>query len=128
MISPRGMLFSVFTLPWTDGFLEYFEKINGYSILDRFPELFFDIGNYIKTRYDYWKTITLFFVESFSKNIFKCCEKYGLKFTGHYLAEDTLVSQLVVGATMPHYEYMHIPYRSFGVSDMEISSNSKTSC
>ncbi len=109
MVPPRGMLFPIFALPWTDRFPEYFEKMNGYSILDRLPELFFDIGSYIKTRYDYWRTITLLFVESFSKNIFEWCERHGLKFTGHYLAEDSLVSQLVVGATMPHYEYMHIP-------------------
>ncbi|MEM4465593.1 MAG: glycosyl hydrolase [Ignisphaera sp.] len=109
MVPPRGMRFPVFALPWSDKLPEYFEKINGYSIVDRLPELFFDIGSYTKTRYDYWRTVTLLFVESFSRQIFEWCEKHGLKFTGHYLAEDTLVSQLVVGATMPHYEYMHIP-------------------
>ncbi|MCS7110857.1 MAG: glycosyl hydrolase [Ignisphaera sp.] len=108
-VPPRGGRFPVFALPWTDGFPEYFEEINGYSILDRLPELFFDIGSYTKTRYDYWRTVTLLFVESFSKQVFEWCERRGLKFTGHYLAEDTLVSQLVVGAAMPHYEYMHVP-------------------
>ena len=109
-IPPRGARFPQYALLWTDRLPEKFKELNGYDIIDKLPELFFDIGNYTKTRYDYWKTITIMFVEAFSKQIYEWCDKYGLKFTGHYLAEDTLLSQLPCsGATMPHYEYMHIP-------------------
>ncbi len=108
-IPPRGSRFPVYALPWTDKLSQYFKKINGYDIIEKLPELFFDIGSYTKTRYDYWKTVTLMFIEAFSKKLYEWCDKHGLKFTGHYLAEDDLISQLVVGAVMPHYEYMHIP-------------------
>jgi len=105
----RGAPFPIFSLPWTDPFPAIFEKSNGYDLTDKLPELFFDVGSYSKTRYDYWRTLTSTFVENFSKRIYDWCQRNGLKFTGHYLAEDDLISQLVVGATMPHYEFEHIP-------------------
>ncbi|RLG75478.1 MAG: hypothetical protein DRO12_05435 [Thermoprotei archaeon] len=106
---PRGGRYPVYAVPWTDDFREYFKKLNGYDIVDKLPELFFDIGSYVKTRYDFWRTATLLFVESYTKQIYEWCDKHNLKLTGHFLAEDTLLSQIVVGAVMPHYEYMHIP-------------------
>lgn len=98
------------SLPWTDVFPEYFKEKRGYD--------FFDIAVYIpfkgeyslKARYDYWRTITELFVESYSKQIGEWCEKHNLYFTGHYLLEnDFPKSILVSGAIMPHYEYQHIP-------------------
>jgi hypothetical protein len=105
----RGAPFPQYALPWTDRLPEVFLKANGYDIVDRLPELFFDIGSYTRTRLDYWRTITMMFVENFSRRIHDWCSSNGLRFTGHYLMEDTLLSQLVVGAVMPHYEYMHVP-------------------
>ncbi len=109
MTPPRGGRFHVYAVPWTDNFPEHFRKTNGYDILDKLPELFFDIGDYAKTRYDFWKTITQLFLEAFTKQLYEWCDKHGLKFTGHLLSEDTLLAQIAVGAAMPHYEYMHIP-------------------
>ncbi len=110
VIPPRGPRFPTIALPWTDNLPTIFRERYGYDILCRLPELFLDIGNYTETRYHFWKLITSLFVESFSKQIYEWCEKHGLKFTGHYLAEDTLLSQIVsIGAAMPHYEYQHVP-------------------
>ena len=109
-IPPRGPRFLPFFIPWTDKLIKKFKEIHGYNIVDKLPELFFDVGNYMKTRYDFWKTITILFLKAFSKQIYEWCDKHGLKFTGHYLAEDKLLSQLLCGgAVMPHYEYQHIP-------------------
>jgi hypothetical protein len=110
VIPPRGPRFPIFAVPWTDKITERFKDMHGYNIVDRLPELFFDIGNYMKTRHDFWKTITVLFLEAFSKQIYEWCDRHGLKFTGHYLSEDNLLSQLVCGgAVMPHYEYQHVP-------------------
>ncbi|MEM1581019.1 MAG: glycosyl hydrolase [Candidatus Bathyarchaeia archaeon] len=110
VIPPRGPRFPILAIPWTDRLIERFESMYGYNIVDRLPELFFDIGNYLKTRYDFWRTITILFLEAFSKQIHDWCERHRLKFTGHYLAEDNLLSQLICGgAVMPHYEYQHVP-------------------
>jgi len=107
---PRGPRFPVAALPWTPRLRERFRELNGYDIVERLPELFFNVGNYTKTRFDYWRTVTTLFLESFSKQIYEWCDAHGLWFTGHYLSEDTLLSQLKCGgAVMPHYEYQHVP-------------------
>ena len=97
-------------VPWTDGFLDCFQERNGYDLLPHLPALFFDVGEYRGVRYDYWRTITERFVESFSRQVYDWCDDHGLVFTGHYNAEDTLLRQIEsVGATMAHYPYMHVP-------------------
>jgi hypothetical protein len=110
IIPPRGPRIAPFAVPWTDRLVDRFKELNGYSIMERLPEIFFDVGNYMKTRYDFWRTVTVLFLEAFSKQIYDWCDRHGLKFTGHYLAEDSLISQLLcAGAVMPHYEYQHVP-------------------
>ncbi|MEM0172320.1 MAG: glycosyl hydrolase [Thermoproteota archaeon] len=110
MAPPRGPRIPPFSLPWTNNLPAKFKEVNGYDIVENLPKLFFEIGNYQKVRHDFWKVVTLLFLESFSKQIYDWCSKNNLKFTGHYLAEDTLLSQMLcVGAVMPHYEYQHVP-------------------
>jgi len=109
-IPPRGHQHPIYSVPWTDKLPEIFKERRGYDLLARLPELFFNVGNYRKTRLDFWRTLTELFAESFTKQLYEWCDKHGLKFTGHLLAEDTLLSQLLTaGAMMPNYEYMHIP-------------------
>jgi hypothetical protein len=96
--------------PWTDEFRDYFREKNGYDIVDHLPHLYFPSEEGVKARHDYWRTATRRFVEAFSIPLGERCEKLGLKLTGHYLSEDTLAGQVrVIGAAMPHYEYMHVP-------------------
>jgi hypothetical protein len=103
-------LATVGDVPWTRDFETYFKEVNGYSILDKLPLLYFRGEGHEKVRHDYWRTVTKRFIESFTIPFSERCERYGLKFTGHYLAEDTLYSQVrAIGAAMPHYEYMHVP-------------------
>jgi len=97
-------------VPWTDNFPAYFEKLNGYDIIPRLPDLFFDLPNSPKTRYDFWRTATKLFVETFSKALYDWCEKHRVALTGHYLREDNLLSQMLhAGAVMPHYEFQQCP-------------------
>lgn len=109
-LPPRGPRFPALAFPWTSKLPERFRELNGYDVREHLPALVFDVGDYLKVRYDFWRTVTLMFVEAFSKQVYEWCERYGLKLTGHYLAEDTLLSQLrCIGASMPHYEYEHVP-------------------
>jgi hypothetical protein len=97
-------------LPWTNGMAECFQKINGYSLLDKLPLLFYDGEGCQKVRYDFCRTLTLRYVEAWTKRYVERCAKHGLMMTGHFLAEDTLESQIKhAGAAMPHYEYMQLP-------------------
>ena len=97
-------------LPWTDGFPAYFAQQNGYDLLDHLPALVYDTPESPAIRYDYWRTVIRRFLESWGKPIYDWCEAHNLAFTGHYMAEDTLLSQISwIGAAMPCYEYMQIP-------------------
>lgn len=96
-------------VPWTRELPDYFRKLNGYDLLDKLPLLYFKGEGYHKIRYDFWRTVTLRFVESYTKPYAERCEKYGLKLTGHMLCEDNLDIQIRrTGAAMPHYEYMQL--------------------
>ena len=97
-------------VPWSKELPEYFKRLNGYDLLDKLPLLYFKGKGYHKIRHDFWRTVTLRFVESFTKPYAERCEKYGIKLTGHMLCEDNLDIQIRrTGAAMPHYEYMQIP-------------------
>jgi len=101
---------SMRALPWSDGLPAYFEKLKGYSLIEHIEELFLNINDYRKTRFDFYDTATKLFVESFTKQYGDWCEKNNLKFTGHFMGEDSLQLQTEwIGAAMPHYEYMQYP-------------------
>ena len=97
-------------VPWTADFPDYFEAENGYNLLHHLPAIFEETVNSPKIRYDFWRTVTQRFVETFSKKVYRWCEAHKLQLVGHYMAEDTLRNQIRwIGAAMPHYEYMHLP-------------------
>ncbi len=97
-------------LPWTNSFPEYFEDNNGYDIRAHLPLLFYRGDGFGKIRYDFFRTMTDRFIESFTERIYNWCDENNLQFTGHMLHEDNLVVQTAhVGAAMPHYEFMHMP-------------------
>lgn len=98
------------TVPWSEYLPDYFESIKGYSIMECLEQLFFDIGDYQKTRFDFYDTATKLFIESFTKQYYNWCDDNNLKFTGHFMAEDSHSRQTNwIGAAMPHYEFMHWP-------------------
>jgi len=97
-------------VPWSKDLLKYFRELNGYDLLDKLPLLYFKAEGYHKVRHDFWRTLTLRFIEAYTKPYAERCEKYGLKMTGHMLCEDNLDIQIRrIGAAMPHYEYMQLP-------------------
>jgi len=97
-------------IPWTGDLPEYFRSLNGYDLRDKLPLLYFKAEGYHKVRYDFWRTITLKFIEAYTKLYAERCDDLGLKLTGHMLCEDNLHIQIRrIGAAMPHYEYMQIP-------------------
>ncbi len=97
-------------IPWTDNLPEKFKERYGYEITNHLLSLFFNLGNYKKIRYHYWRLVAELFLEAYTKQIYHWCDKHKIAYTGHYNAEDTLLSQMTnLGAAMPHYEYMHIP-------------------
>jgi len=101
-----------FRVKWTQNLPEEFKKRRGYDILEFLPELFFagTEGEFSKVRYDFYKTMTELFVESYSKQIGHWCEKHSISLTGHIMSEDSLRGQIeAVSACMPHYQHMQWP-------------------
>ncbi|MHC4253912.1 MAG: glycosyl hydrolase, partial [Planctomycetota bacterium] len=99
-------------LPWTPRLPEVFRKRYGYDLLERLPELFFEVAGADShaLRRDYYDCITHLFVDAFTKAYAERCSALGLDMTGHYLEEQTLASQTrVIGAAMRHYEHMRSP-------------------
>ncbi len=97
-------------VPWSRGFPAYFSARYGYDLIPVLPSLFFDVGDFHRVRHDFWRAMTQLFVDSFTRQIYNWCDTHHLAFTGHMLAEDTLLSQMQrIGAAMPHYAYMHVP-------------------
>ncbi len=101
------------TVPWNDAFAGEFKKKYGYDIVEKLPLLYFDspdAKDAMKVRLDFRTLATELFRDAFGKQIFDWCEKNRIDFTGHYMSEDNLVSQIRwIGAAMPHYEYMQRP-------------------
>ncbi|MFU0801492.1 MAG: glycosyl hydrolase [Xylanivirga thermophila] len=102
--------YDVPVLPWSEYLPDFFKALKGYSIEDYLKELFFDIDDYQRIRYDFFDSATRLFIESFTKQYYKWCKENDLLMTGHFMAEDNMPYQLQwIGAAMPHYEYMDWP-------------------
>jgi hypothetical protein len=97
-------------LPWTDILPEFFRSRRGYNILEELPYLFFDGEKSCRIRYDYWRTISELFLESYTKQICRWCQEHNLLFTGHYLYENEFYRGILrTGSFMPYYIYQGVP-------------------
>ncbi len=97
-------------VPWSLGLPRFFQRSTGYDLLPHLPELFFRLGPYRRTRFDFYESLTRLFLLAWTMPVYQWCDRHSLALTGHMMAEDTLLSQVIhVGAAMPHYEYFHLP-------------------
>lgn len=97
-------------IPWSLVFEEEYKKRYGKNLLHHLEELFLSVGEYRKTRIQFWKMVTDLFSKSFCGKIYDWCHEHGMELTGHLVLEETLESQLTTnGACMPHYEYFDMP-------------------
>lgn len=89
---------------------KYYQTEYGEDILDGLGLLFVEKEGYQKFRYTYWKTCQSLLIENFCKTIYQWCNEHGIKFTGHYIEERDLYTQMLYNAgIMPLYEFMHVP-------------------
>jgi hypothetical protein len=97
-------------LPWTKNLESVFKNQHGYALKPHMSSLFYDEGDFRKVRLDYYRTVTELLTAGFMKPLYDWCEKRGIASVGHVMMEENLLHQVrAVGATMPHYEYFHIP-------------------
>ncbi len=97
-------------IPWSLLLPDTYQDTFGEDLLPRLPELFYETGEWRRTRVRFWQLVRDMFADHFMKQIYDWCENNGVRLTGHMVLEETLHSQLVSnGACMPSYEFMHIP-------------------
>ncbi len=100
------------TMPWTNDFDESFRAAYGYSILDRMPEVFFELkgGAVSQARYHFHDHVTERFVTGFADTLGAWCDKNGILLTGHMMDEPTLSAQSrSVGDAMRSYRSFSLP-------------------
>jgi hypothetical protein len=96
--------------PWSFDLPAAYRDMWDRDLVEDLPALYDEVGDHAAVRHHYHATVLELFVEGFTKQIGEWCREHNLDFTGHVMAEDTLISQtMFIGAAMPHYEYMSLP-------------------
>lgn len=77
------------TIPWTDEFPEYFQKRNGYDIMDKLPHLWEVIDeSSAGIRIDYYETLCDMYKENYLDVLRKFCEDNDMMLIGHVHYEE----------------------------------------
>ncbi len=81
-------------VPWVEGLPERFEEEYGYSLLPYLPRLFEATENSYPTRVRFYRLVGKLISEAFSGQLSEWCKAHGTKFSGHYLSEEVILSQV----------------------------------
>ena len=98
--------------PWTGDFEQEFFERYGEALLDRLPELVWELPDKkVSTfRYRFHNMVADRFATAFCQQVGAWCEQNGIDLTGHVMAESTLVKQTQhVGDAMRCYPHFGIP-------------------
>lgn len=99
-------------MPWTDDLAESFAGAYGFDLLDRLPELVWELpqGRLSHARYAYHDHIAQRFTEAFADQCGAWCRGHNLMLTGHMMEEPTLQSQTAaLGEAMRSYRGFDLP-------------------
>ena len=69
---------------WTPDLFDYFQKMWGYSLREKWPLLGEEVGDWQKVRHDYNATLLRMFIDRWSKPFHDYAERHNMKWTGHY--------------------------------------------
>lgn len=97
-------------IPWTSKMFKIFRMRRGYDLKPYLPALYTSMGEITaKIRYDFWRTLTEQYSESYYKQIRDWCDENGVLFTGHLLGEEWLrVHARCEGNIFKHLKHFHI--------------------
>ena len=116
-------------LGWTSTFDDSFKGAKGYSIVDKFPEVVWNLENGApsKARYDYYDHITELFANAFADQCGKWCDEHGIALTGHLMAESSLAYQIsCTGESMRSYRGFGIPGIDMLCDSVELTTAKQT--
>ena len=98
-------------MPWTGDLEESYRARYGESLLDRLPELVWELPEGVSlTRYRFHDHTTERFVSAFCDQIGDWCRENGILMTGHMMSEGSLAGQTgAVGEVMRAYRAFTLP-------------------
>ncbi len=99
-----------YVVPWTRQMFKVFREKRGYDLRPYLPALYTSMGEKTaKIRYDFWRTLTEQYSESYYGQLRKWCNDNGLIFTGHLLFEEWIrLHARCEGNLFEHLKHMHI--------------------
>ncbi|MCF7885019.1 MAG: hypothetical protein K9M80_00865 [Candidatus Marinimicrobia bacterium] len=99
-----------YVIPWSSQMFKIFRERNGYSLKPHLPALYQKMdSNTSKIRYDFWKTLSDQYDDSYYKQIRDWCEDNNLIFTGHLMFEHWLRGHARCGGNVfQHLKNMHM--------------------
>lgn len=99
-------------VPWTSDLPETFRAAHGFDLMERLPELFWDLPKGVpsKARWAYHDHVCERFTRAFPDQIGDWCARNGIVLTGHVLMEESLDLQtLGLGEAMRSFRSYGIP-------------------
>lgn len=100
------------SVPWTEGLEQDFYETYGFDLISRLPELFLRLNGVpvARIKWQYMELIERLFIDRFLKPIQQWCRENNMVFTGHFVNEDSLMSQTVaLGSMLRCYAYLDNP-------------------
>jgi hypothetical protein len=99
-------------IAFTDDLPQTFKEEYKYDLLDRLPELFWELPQAAPNnlRWFFWNHIAERFSQAFAGTISRWCQKNDIRLTGHLMQESPLSSQTnAIGDAMRSLSYFQIP-------------------
>lgn len=99
-----------YVVPWSSRMFKIFRKRRGYDLKPWLPALYADMGERTAAiRYDFWRTLTEQYADSYYKQIRDWCDENGVIFTGHLLFEEWLRGHArCEGNIFKYLKHMHL--------------------
>lgn len=99
-----------FVIPWSSKMFKIFRDRNGYSLKPNLPALYKKMGSDTgQIRFDFWKTLSDQYDDSYYKQIRNWCEDNNLIFTGHLMFEHWLRGHARCGGNIfSHLKNLHM--------------------
>ncbi|MCD8013702.1 MAG: hypothetical protein LUG99_11085 [Lachnospiraceae bacterium] len=81
--------------PWTEGLFEAFEDEYGFSLIPYLPMIFEGRSSSYSIRIQFYNLIGKLIARSYVRQISNWCRAHGTIFSGHYLAEESLMAHVL---------------------------------
>ena len=99
-----------YVVPWSKQMFKIFRERRGYDLRPYLPALYANMGEKTaQIRYDFWRTLTEQYAETYYKRLRDWCDANGVLFTGHLLFEEWLrMHARCEGNLFKYLQHMHI--------------------